>query len=56
MSRYDEPYQPTSSSELKTVVIVGIAVATEKKQLWSARRVQFETNGRNEVIYRGTYQ
>lgn len=27
VSRYAEPYQPTSSKESKTVVIVGIAVA-----------------------------
>jgi hypothetical protein len=33
VSRYEDPYQPTSSRELKTVVIVGIAVATIDYQL-----------------------
>lgn len=32
VSRYEEPYQPTSSSELNTVVIVGIAVAVVEAQ------------------------
>ncbi len=31
VSRYDEPYQPTSFRESNTVVMVGIAVADGKK-------------------------
>lgn len=33
VKRYDEPYHPTSSRELKTVVMVGIAVASREKML-----------------------